>query len=353
MNIAFVTSTKRWGGVKTWIMEFSKELSKSDNVYIFTRDVKLYEQAVKNGIKCYMVNFGFDYNPLAILKFIYLFKNHDLDVVCMNVQKEIRTAGIAAKILKIPLVHRVGLKTDIVDKFDFRLTHKFLVSKILVPSKIMKDELIENFSFIKGDDIKVIYNGKNVFFKKNESVHKPVKFLITSKVEPAKGHHYLLPVLKSLKDLNYNFIFDIYGEGGLFEWVSAFIKDNGLSRNVFMKGFVTDLKDKISDYDFGVLTSFSEGFPNVILEYMASGLPVISTNVSGIKEIVEDGKNGFLFEPGDSDRLQSLLRMAINIDTAKYRMLSENALYTIKNRFYLPEKVLELRKFFQKLQNCL
>lgn len=348
MNIAFVTSTKRWGGVKTWIMEFSKELSKTDNVYIFTRDVKLWEQAVKNGIKCYIVKFGFDYNPLAILKFIYLFKNLDVDIVCMNVQKEIRTAGIAAKILKIPLIHRVGLKTDILDKFDFRLTHKFLVHKILVPSKIMKDELIEKFSFIKGDDIKVIYNGKNVSFEKHENIHKPVKFLITSKVEPAKGHDYLLPVLKSLKDVGYNFIFDIYGEGGLFEWASAFIKDNGLSGNVFMKGFVTDLKDKISDYDFGVLTSFSEGFPNVILEYMASGLPVISTDVSGIKEIVEDGKNGFLFEPGDSDKLQNLLRVAINIDTAKYRMFSENALYTIKNRFYLPEKVLELKEFFQK-----
>ena len=349
MNIAFITSTKRWGGVKTWIVEFSKELSKTDNVHIFTRDAKLYERAFKNGINCHLVRFGFDYNPVTILKFLYFFKKFRIDVVCMNVQKEIRTAGIAAKILKIPLIHRVGLKTDILDKFDFSLTHKFFVSKILVPSKIMKDELIEKFSFIKGDDIKVVYNGKNIFSKRHENIHRPVKFLITSKVEHAKGHDYLLPALKMLKDEGYDFILDIYGEGALFDWASNFIMANGLSENIFMKGFVSDLKNRISEYDFGLLTSFSEGFPNVVLEYMASGLPVISTDVSGIKEIVEDGKNGFLFEPGDSKKLLNLLRNATKIDVHEYQLLSGNAVETIKSRFYLPDRVLELREFFQSL----
>lgn len=349
MNIAFVTSTKRWGGVKTWILEFSKELSKTDNVYIFTRDVKLYNLAVKSGLNCRLIKFGFDYNPLTILRFIKIFKELKIDVVCLNVQKEIRTAGIGAKFLKIPVVHRVGLKTDIVDKLDFILAHKLFVTKILVPSEIMKTELTEKFNFVKSDDVKVVYNGKMFFPEKQKDIHKPVRFLITSKVESVKGHNYLMPVLKNLKDAGCDFVLDIYGEGDLSGWVSSFIQENGLCNHVFMKGFISNLKDKISQYDFGILTSFSEGFPNVILEYMASGLPAISTNVSGIKEIVEDGENGFLFEPGDSDKLQNLLEIAINMDKEKYRIISEKAVSTIKNRFYLPQKVSELRLFFESL----
>lgn len=353
MNIAFVTSTKRWGGVKTWIIEFSSELAKrGNNVFIFSRDDKLIKKATAEGLKVIKLEFGFDYNPKAILQFMYYFKKYNIGIACLNVQKELRSAGIAAKILKIPVIHRVGLKSDIVDKADFRIINKYVTDHILVPCKTMKNELVEEYTFLNEKDISVIYNGKNIITSETDkSLHKPVKFVISSKVEKSKGHFYLANVLLSLKEKNINWQLDIFGEGNLSDWLEGFITDNDLSNNVQIKGFNPDIKYLLSDYDFGLLTSFSEGFPNVLLEYMSAGLPVISSNVSGVFEIVKTRENGFLFQPGDENTLEELMEKAVLMNDFEYENMVTQAIATIKDRFSLKSNGLVLEEFFKDAIN--
>jgi len=351
MNIAFVTSTKRWGGVKTWIIEFSVELTNlGHNVFIFAKDEKFINIARASGLFAFNVNFGFDYNPRTIVKFIKYFKKCKIDIACLNVQKELRSAGIAAKIMKIPVVHRVGLASDIVNKIDFIIANKFLSNQILVPCETMKTELLEKHKFLKPSDISVIYNGKNVTLENSEKIlHKPVKFVITSKVEKSKGHDYLANVLLKLKNKGLSFHIDIFGEGNLFEWFNNFIKKNMIDGYVFLRGFEPNVKRFLSQYDFGLLTSYSEGFPNVLLEYMAAGLPVISSNVSGVAEIVEDDFNGFLFKAGYEKDLEELFERAISMDAHEYKRMSRNAINTISNKFNLKTNVFYLVKFFENV----
>ena len=349
MNIAFVTSTKRWGGVKTWILDFSEELIKiGHNVFIFARDENFINRAGKNGLKAFKIDFGFDYNPKTIIRFMGYFRKYNVDIACLNVQKELRSAGIAAKIMKIPVVHRVGLASDIVDKIDFKISNKFLSDKILVPCETMKAELLEKHKFLEEKDISVIYNGKKILSENTGQIlHKPVKFVITSKVEKSKGHNYLAKVLLKLKHKGLPFHLDIFGEGNLSGWFEDFIKKNQLDDNVQIKGFESDVRHLLPKYDFGLLTSFSEGFPNVILEYMSAGLPVISSNVSGVAEIVEDDFNGFLFMAGDEDKLERLFEKAILMDTVTYKNMSVNALDTMSKRFNLEDNALSLADFFE------
>jgi glycosyltransferase involved in cell wall biosynthesis len=68
-----------------------------------------------------------------------------------------------------------------------------------------------------------------------------------------------------------------------------------------------DIPDVISLFDVAVLTSLSEGFSNVILEYMASSKPVVATNVGGNPEIVVHGETGLLVPPTDSAALASAI----------------------------------------------
>jgi len=349
MNIAFVTSTKRWGGVKTWIIEFSVELTNlGHNVFIFAKDEKFINIARASGLFAFNVNFGFDYNPRTIVKFIKYFKKCKIDIACLNVQKELRSAGIAAKIMKIPVVHRVGLASDIVNKIDFIIANKFLSNQILVPCETMKTELLEKHKFLEEKDISVIYNGKKILSENTGQIlHKPVKFVITSKVEKSKGHDYLAKVLLKLKHKGLPFHLDIFGEGNLSGWFEDFIKKNQLDDNVQIKGFESDVRHLLPKYNFGLLTSFSEGFPNVILEYMSAGLPVISSNVSGVAEIVEDDFNGFLFRAGDEDKLERLFEKAILMDTVTYKNMSVNALDTMSKRFNLEDNALSLADFFE------
>lgn len=349
MNIAFVTSTKRWGGVKTWILEFSVELTKlGHNVFIFAKDEKFINKAEENGLNAFKINFGFDYNPKTVFKFIKYFKEYNIDIACLNVQKELRSAGIAARILGVPVVHRVGLASDMVDKFDFKIINKYVTGKILVPCKAMKKELINGYKFIKEKDVCTVYNGKiPIVFNPSTSMHDPVKFVITSKVEKSKGHDYLAKVLLKLKHKGLSFHLDIFGEGNLSAWFEDFVKKNQLGGYVRFKGFEPDVKHSLPEYDFGLLTSFSEGFPNVLLEYMSAGLPVISSNVSGVAEIVEDDFNGFLFKAGDENKLEVLFERAVSMDAATYKKMSANALDTMMKRFNLETNALSLADFFK------
>lgn len=351
MNIAFVTSTKRWGGVKTWILEFSLELKKlGHNILIFAKDEKFINKAEENGLNALRINFGFDYNPKTVVKFIRYFKEYNIDIVCLNVQKELRSAGIAARILGVPVVHRVGLASDIVDKFDFKIINKYVTDKILVPCKTMKKELTYKHKFIDEAGISVVYNGKTpIVSNPSTSVHDPVKFVITSKVEKSKGHDYLANVLLTLKNKGLSFHLDIFGEGNLSGWFEDFIKKNQLDGYVRFKGFEPDIKHFLPEYDFGLLTSYSEGFPNVLLEYMSAGLPVISSNVSGVAEIVEENFNGFLFKAGDENKLEILFEKAILIDIRKYEGMSSNALDTMSKRFNLKTNAFSLVNFFENV----
>lgn len=83
-------------------------------------------------------------------------------------------------------------------------------------------------------------------------------------------------------------------------------------------GHVANIEDYYRAADLFVLPSSSEGMPNVVLEAMASGLPCVATDVSGSRELIQDGATGFLFEPGDAASLRRcLLRV---LDGAAERM---------------------------------
>jgi len=72
---------------------------------------------------------------------------------------------------------------------------------------------------------------------------------------------------------------------------------------VQFRGGVSDVRSVYHEAAICVLTSDFEGTPNVLLEAMASGLPVVATNVGGVPEIVQHGQTGFLVEPGDLEGL--------------------------------------------------
>ena len=85
----------------------------------------------------------------------------------------------------------------------------------------------------------------------------------------------------------------------------------GLSDNVFLTGFRDDIPRVLAASDIFALPSFREGTPRVILEAMASGLPVVATDIAGIPEQVKDGESGYLIPTGTpsalTDRLNELL----------------------------------------------
>ncbi len=131
---------------------------------------------------------------------------------------------------------------------------------------------------------------------------KPDSFVIgiVGRLDPVKDHETLFKAFKVFSDNNSkSSCLVVIGTGQLEERLKAIVKELDISQQVIFTGGTDRAPEFYRCMDVYVLPSIFEGISNTILEAMASGLPVITTRVGCNTELVEDGKTGFLFNPGD------------------------------------------------------
>lgn len=194
-------------------------------------------------------------------------------------------------------------------------------------------------SYLK--DLVVSYGAKNVLvasqgvdldnFKPKE-VAKEYDLLFVGRISKEKNLTMLLDAFKELKKDYRDLKLCVVGEGPEKDE----LKKKYGEKDIYFEGYVnhSNLQDYYNKSKILVLTSLSEGFPTVIMEAMACGLPVVATNVGGVPEIIAHGKTGFLVDPNDlrdlKERIKSLL---INEDIR--RDMGNKALKCIKNHHSL------------------
>lgn len=141
---------------------------------------------------------------------------------------------------------------------------------------------------------------------------RPLRLGYVGSITPHKGLHTVVPVLRALRA---RFRFDIYGSLDTHpEYADEVRRLVGQDRRIRFRGpFVSDrLGEVLARLDALIVPSlWYENTPFVILEALWVGLPVIAPDLGGIAEIVTDGENGLLFEPGDPTSLTNVLEGAI------------------------------------------
>jgi glycosyltransferase involved in cell wall biosynthesis len=110
------------------------------------------------------------------------------------------------------------------------------------------------------------------------------------------------------------------GDGEQRDEISALVADLGISDRVKFTGIRSDVAQILNASDCFVLSSDWEGLPLSILEAMSAGLPVISTRVGGIPELISHGQNGLLVPPGDAQQLADAMLYACQHSEAAARM---------------------------------
>ncbi|WP_461811212.1 glycosyltransferase, partial [Faecalimonas sp.] len=117
----------------------------------------------------------------------------------------------------------------------------------------------------------------------------------------------------------------IYGNGDIFPEIEEQIKEEKLDNQLILKGEVSDVSLIYGQAAMFVLTSYREGLPLVLLEAKANHLPCISFDIiSGPKEIIRDGIDGFLIQPYEKEKMVEAIEKLIN-DTSLRKKMSENA----------------------------
>ena len=144
--------------------------------------------------------------------------------------------------------------------------------------------------------------------------------LFVGRLAGVKGVPVLLDALKMLKEKHANLEVTLIGDGPERAALESRSQDMGLAQMVDFVGYKSqsDVAETLSNTDIFVLPSFAEGVPVVLMEAMAARVPVITTHVAGIPELIEDGTHGILTHPGDASSLAGAIE----------KLLSNSALAT-------------------------
>jgi glycosyltransferase involved in cell wall biosynthesis len=168
-----------------------------------------------------------------------------------------------------------------------------------------------------------------------------------------KGFQDLLQALLIVKNTGGRFQCNIYGDGPLYHPMQDWIEDHGMTGEIILNGDRTQ-QELISIYQSATLFAITpiqtndgdrDGIPNVLLEAMAVGLPVITTAVAGIPEAIEHNRDGLLYQPHDVEGISSGIIELLR-DEPKRRQLGSTAAKKVAEHFDISRSAIRLKALF-------
>lgn len=172
--------------------------------------------------------------------------------------------------------------------------------------------------------------------------------IAVGRLDYAKGFDYLINAWKLVSQKHSDWILDIYGEGTLREQLQRLIDKLDLADSVNLRGRSYDIVKDYSQHSFCVMSSRSEALGLVLLEASLCGLPLVAYDCSGPRDIIEDGKNGFLIKKiGDIETLSSTINQLIENTLLRKRM-GENALKQVE-KFSIKEIINQWKRLFDEV----
>lgn len=164
--------------------------------------------------------------------------------------------------------------------------------------------------------------------------------LFVGRLEEVKGVDYLLKALAILQSRGFKCRLRIVGSGTQMDRYRELAHRLGIAHSVEWIGFVPfdALLQHYRQADLFVLPSLSEGMPLVILEAMANSLPVVATQVGGIPELVQHGRNGVLVPPANAMALADAIRSVLE-DRQRYRQMTKLAYEAVLGRTEMEERL--------------
>ena len=234
--------------------------------------------------------------------------------------------GIVGAMTRTPVV--TTLRGTDVNKmngsFLFRLLIRICVklsSRIVTVSHSLKKEMLSLFPELE-TKIQVIHNGiDDAFFNRKEK-HKntSIRLISISNLIPGKGVSLILEALEQLTE--YSWTLDIIGDGTEQPVLQNICLAKGFQERVFFHGAVPpdNIPEILHRADILVFASLKEGRSNVVLEAMASGLAVVASDIPSVSELIRDGREGLLFNVGQSNDLCQKLKHLLQHPSERIRM---------------------------------
>lgn len=345
MNILHLSAVKNWGGGGNHIENLCYELSKSNpevkNHIVVAEGGQFHERLKKSDHSFSTLPMAFKLDPRAIFKFIRLCKQYKIDIVHIHGSTSLTLAIIACRIAGLP-PYIFSKKTSFPIKNRKRTLYKYNhpnIKKILCVSETTQS--VSAASITDQAKLKVIYHGTRI---DNKGTDTP--FLLREKFDIASSRKIIGNIGNHVKPKDLETWINTIGtivhkhkiRNLAFVQIGSFtaftpalqekIKEQNLEEYIHFLGYCDKASNFMQQFDIFLMTSQSEGLPQVIYEAFYHHIPVVSTNVGGIPEIIDHGVNGFLSPPKDHESLAlNLLELLNNEEmAAKFRKISYDKL---------------------------
>ena len=241
-----------------------------------------------------------------------------IDVIHTNLSRDL-LGGILAKKHEIPHVWHIHELLNAHYQLSFlRRDHIAWMTehadRFIAISQTVAEDWIKGG--LQREKIKVIPNGidlSGIIPKESNATDGILRMVMVGHVVPAKGQERILNEMSKLQDeIKEKVAIDFYGEGTreYKEKLIRLAKQNDL--NATMKGYCADIGYLLKDYDVGINCSRGEGFGLTTVEYMAAGICPVVANTGANEEIIQNKRNGFVFDYNDGDAFISLLKHLVS-----------------------------------------
>jgi N-acetylgalactosamine-N,N'-diacetylbacillosaminyl-diphospho-undecaprenol 4-alpha-N-acetylgalactosaminyltransferase len=306
-NISILNTSLTSGGAEKVISLLLKELVKDFNVtlILFYNDIHFPIPKEVNLELLSSTNHDIPFYAKAInvIKFTYRYNNvikkRKIDYAVSFLAFPNLLTGIVSVLNSKPktFISERGFPSD---NTSSKLSH--YISKVFYPLLYNRcDKLFSNSVHINNDlrenfgvkiPMEIIYNPiekpLKVISPKTLNNNSPLNIITAGTLNKRKNQ---IMIIKAVENLNFNFKLSILGGGELKDFLTNEINSRNLNNKVSLIGKVKNVNDYLVESNCFVLSSFTEGFPNALLEAMAIGLPAISTNcLSGPLELLNNNK---------------------------------------------------------------
>lgn len=290
---------------------------------------------------------GKNLRDLAAMRRLFaLLREKKIDLVHAHLTYSAIWSALATRLTGVPSVISLHVSVEATRSLHTNVRHRFLTglrdalmtkvanrwsSRIVMVSAALRDAYVEKG--LNRDKVRVVHNGIEIErfgHARNETRARlnaefsippdsPLVALV-SVLRPGKGVEVLIDAIERVP----HGTFLIIGDGPMREEWSARAASTGVADRIRWAGFRSDVDRMLAGCDLLVHPSLDDAFPTVLLEAMASGLPVVASRVGGIPEIVTPGVTGELVPPGDVARLAAAIS-ALLADRALLEQMSQNS----------------------------
>jgi len=324
MTILHLSAVKNWGGGEHHIENLCHELQKSNpevnSIVLCVKNSMFHKRLEQTDIKFETAPLLFNADIRYALRIIAVCRKYKVDLIHIHDPKAMMLAIMADKFSDLPSFvfskktsFPIRQKKSTLFKYNYP---KF--KKYLCVSETSKNVLAE--AVTDSSKMVTVYHGTNISNKSSETPFLlREKFNIDSSKKiigvignhiPAKSLETLVEVANTIINIKKRTDFAFIQIGNFTKITDQLLQltsKYNLQNDLHFLGYVPKASNFIPQFDALLVTSESEGIPQVIYEGFYYDKPVVSTNVGGIPEIIDDGVNGFLADKYDAEKLSAKL----------------------------------------------